>query len=299
MRFHPAHGASVWLALGAVALLGACANRLNAEPPASTRPEQLLAITQQHELIRFNAGQPQRVLARHALQGLAAGERVVGMDFRVARGVLYVLADSGQLYTANTATGTLTPVGTASGAGPVLRGQRVGVDFNPVADRIRVVTASGQNWRLHPDTGAWVDADAAQDGVQGDGALAYAADDAQSGVTPHIAAAAYTYNKDNDKITTNYAIDLAAGRLVMQGSREGSTPAVSPNTGKLRTVGALGVARVADAVFDIADTNNAAMAALDDGRRTRLYQLDLVSGKAQLLGTVGDGQALLGMAIEP
>jgi len=235
------------------------------------------------------------------LQGLAAGERVVGMDFRVARGVLYVLTDQGQLYTADPASGKLTPVGAGAGnnQGPALKGQTVGVDFNPVADRIRVVTASGQNWRLHPDTGAWVDADAAKEGVQGDGALAYAADDTHAASTPMVGAAAYTYNKDNDKLTTNYAIDLVGVRLVMQGSREGGAPVVSPNTGKLRTVGALGVSRVKEVAFDIADMNNAALAALGDGRRTRLYQVDLRTGSASLLGTVGDGTPLLGMAVEP
>jgi Domain of unknown function (DUF4394) len=301
MRDQQGHGFTLGLLMGALALLGGCASRWAPEPAPTNRPEQLLAITQGHELIRFKAGQPQQVVSKQALQGLAAGERVVGMDFRVARGVLYVLTDRGQLYTADTATGALTPVGVGAGnnQGPALKGQAVGVDFNPVADRIRVVTASGQNWRLHPDTGAWVDADAAQEGVQGDGALTYAADDVQAASTPKIGAAAYTYNKDNDKLTTNYAIDLAGARLVMQGSREGATPAVSPNTGKLRTVGALGVSRVTEVAFDIADTNNAALAALGNGRRTRLYQVDLRTGSATLLGTVGDGTPLLGMAVEP
>jgi len=292
---------TVGLLLGALAWLGGCASRSAPEPAATNRPEQLLAITQEHELIRFKAGQPQRVVSRQALKGLTANERVVGMDFRVARGVLYVLTDQGQLYTADPASGKLTPVGAGAGnnQGPALKGQTVGVDFNPVADRIRVVTASGQNWRLHPDTGAWVDADAAKEGVQGDGALAYAADDTHAASTPMVGAAAYTYNKDNDKLTTNYAIDLVGVRLVMQGSREGGAPVVSPNTGKLRTVGALGVSRVKEVAFDIADMNNAALAALGDGRRTRLYQVDLRTGSASLLGTVGDGTPLLGMAVEP
>lgn len=301
MRFSSVRVVSVCVAIGATTWLAGCASRHYKEPAPTQRAEFVFAINQQHELIRFNAGEPQRVLARLPLTGLAAGERVVGMDFRVARGVLYVLADSGQLYTANTATASLTPVGAATGdaVGPQLKNQRVGVDFNPAADRIRVVTATGHNWRLHPDTGAWVDGNAAQDGVQADGALVYAPEDAQSGVKPVVVAAAYTYNKDNEKLTTNYAIDVAGGRLVMQGSREGSTPSVSPNTGQLRTVGALGVPRQADAAFDIADTNNAALAALSDGRRTRLFQISLETGQARLLGMVDKGQALLGMAIEP
>lgn len=301
MSFVPVRVTSVGAALGAIVWLSGCASLLYKEPPATQRPERVLAINQQQELIRFNAGEPQRVLSRLPLVGLAAGERVVGMDFRVARGVLYVLADSGQLYTANTATATLTPVGAVlnPAVGPSLKKQKVGMDFNPVADRIRVVTSGGNNWRLHPDTGAWVDADASQEGVQADGTLAYAEGDTQASKKPQLVAAAYTYNKTNDKITTNYAIDVAAGKLVIQGSKEGSTPPVSPNTGKLRTVGALGTPRTTDASFDIADTNNAALAALNDGRRTRLYQVNLDTGKASLLGTVDKGQALLGMAIEP
>lgn len=300
MSFLSARMTSVCFAMGAVVWLSGCASRFNQEPPATQRPEQLLAINQQHELIRFNAGEPQKVVAKMPLTGLAPGERVVGMDFRVARGVLYVLADSGRLYTANTTTAELSPVGGVGGApGPVLKQQRVGVDFNPVADRIRVVTGAGANWRAHPDTGAWVDGDASQEGLQPDGRLAYVDGDARLGKKPDIAAAAYTYNKTNDKITTNYAIDLDGGWLVMQGSKEGITPPVSPNTGKLRTVGALGVSRIKDATFDIADTNNAALAALNDGRRTRLYEINLETGKASLLGTIDKGQALLGMAIEP
>ena len=37
---------------------------------------------------------------------------------------------------------------------PLLDGTEFGVDFNPQVDRLRVVSNSGQNLRLHPDTGA-------------------------------------------------------------------------------------------------------------------------------------------------
>jgi 6-phosphogluconolactonase (cycloisomerase 2 family) len=78
---------------------------------------------------------------------------------------------------------------------------------------------------------------------------------------------------------------------------------VSPNTGQLRTVGPLavtGLKDLKDAHFDISDVRNAALAALDDGQRMRLYEIDLATGKATLLGSVGQGQQrLVGMAIEP
>ena len=45
--------------------------------------------------------------------------------------------------------------------------------------------------------------------------------------------------------------------------------------------------------------SSSALAALRQGGRTRLYALNLASGQARVLGTVGDGRALWGMAIEP
>jgi hypothetical protein len=69
----------------------------------------------------------------------------------------------------------------------------------------------------------------------------------------------------------------------------------------LRTVGKLGLGPLADAAFDIADVSNAAFAAVRtaSGGRTRLYEVDLASGQARLIGTVGDGGPIRGLAIEP
>lgn len=276
--------------LAAAALASACTVWPDGppEPEGAARPETVVAVTEAHELVRFNAGQPRRILSRLPLSGLAAGDALVGIDYRVARGVLYALSAGGRLYTLDTASGRLHPVG--SGAPVALGAGAKGFDFNPVADRIRVVGADGQNLRLHPDTGALAATDPP---------LAYALGDPRAGQAPQLVAAAYTYNQHDPQLTTNYAIDRAAGTLVRQGSLEGTAPVVSPNTGQLRTVGALGTGPVDDAAFDISDVRNTALAALRQGGRTRLYLLDLASGRARLLGTVGDGGALRGMAIEP
>ena len=247
------------------------------------RPETVLALTETQELIRFNAGQPGRIVSRVAVSGLPAGDQLVGIDYRVAKGVLYALSAQGQLYTLNADTGALQPVGNTPAP---LQGQRFGVDFNPAADRIRVVSNTGQNLRLHPDTGAV----AAQDP-----ALSF---EGQSGV-PQVTAAGYTYNQTNEKLTTNYAIDVATGQLVTQGSVEGVQPVVSPNTGKLRAVGALGTGPLEDASMDITDTNNTALAALRTQGRTALYLINLQTGQSQALGAVDRGQPLRGMAIMP
>jgi hypothetical protein len=74
---------------------------------------------------------------------------------------------------------------------------------------------------------------------------------------------------------------------------------VSPNTGRILDVGALGTGAVDDAAFDIADTDNTALAALRLGGQTRLYRIDLATGRATLLGRVADGSPLRGLAIQP
>lgn len=285
---------------GAAALLAACA-QLPPEPVGPPRKEHLLALTDQHELLRVNAGQPGRVLSRVALKGLADGEKLVGIDFRVARGVLYALSDRARLYTVNPQSGALTAVGSAPMAVPLAGSASFGFDFNPAADRIRIVSDSGLNLRAHPDTGAAVDANPDAPGVQADGPLAYRAGDAHFGAAPQIVAAGYTYNTQNEKLTTNYAIDRRLGVLVMQGSQEGATPVVSPNTGQLTTVGSLGLGPLTDAAFDIADAGGAAFAAVRSATqpRTRLHLVDLATGKATFIGTVADGGPLRGLAIEP
>lgn len=271
----------------AFALSGCTAMQEGAGTPSK---ETLQVVTDKLELLTLNAGQPTKVLKRVQLSGLAAGDTLVGIDYRIAKGVLFALAKSGRLYTVDTATGVLKPVGAAPAV--ALQGDAIGMDFNPVADRVRVMSTSGQNVRLHPDTGALAATDPAP---------FYAAGDRRAGVTPEVAAAAYTYNKKDDKLTTNFAIDRNGGFLVTMGSAEGVQPVVSFNTGQLYTVGALGVTDMSDASMDIADVSGAAFAAvrLKSHATTRLYSVDLQTGKGTFIGTIGDGARVLGLAVEP
>ena len=275
------------LAWGGLASLAGCAMVPGSAPRA--QPETLQVLTEKLELLTIPSNQPTKVLQRVRLSGLAAGDMLVGIDYRVAKGMLYALGRSGRLYTVDTASGALKPVGNPAVA---LQGDAVGVDFNPVADRVRVITSSGQNVRLHPDTGALAATDPAP---------AYAPTDKRAGTKPEVVAAAYTYNKRDDKLTTNFAIDRNGGYLVTMGSAEGVQPVVSFNTGQLFTVGALGLAEMTDASMDIADLSGAAYAAvrLKSHATTRLYAVDLQTGKGRFIGTMGDGDKVLGMAIEP
>ena len=287
--------------LGTLALvLAACGSTQKAETVGPAAKEQIVAVSVSNHLLRFNAGQPQQVRERKPLQGLRTGERIVGIDFRVARGELFALASSGQLYKIDVAQARATAVGSPAVL-PSAGATEWAFDFNPTVDRIRVANNAGFNLRLHPDTGAMIDGDPAQDGVQFDGRLVYDAKDTNEGKTPRIVGAGYTYNKQNDKITTNYALDGALGTLVHQGTKEGVAPVVSPNTGRLFTVGSLGIGSFAHATFDISDVSPTAYAGVHNkgDLATRWHRVDLATGKATFIGTVGGGEPLVGAAIAP
>ena len=106
---------------------------------------------------------------------------------------------------------------------------------------------------------------------------------------------------DNDGKSFTAAIDAATGALVTQGSREGAQPAVSPNTGRLHTVGQLEAGPFSDASFDIHVITDAGFAALTSAgaRASRWVEVDLQTGRARRVGLIGGGEAVRGVALEP
>ena len=263
------------------------------QPPGN---EWLFAVNDRGELLRFKAGNPRAILSRKKIGGL--NEDVRGIDFRVSHGVLFVLGASGRLYTLDTATAQATAVGETPLALPAVE---TGFDFNPTVDRIRVALADGTNLRAHPVTGAQVDSDPKADGVQRDGPLAYAPGDPHAGWPALVNGVAYTYNPKNDKLTTNFAIDGARGTLVTMGSREGVEPAVSPNSGQVFTVGSLKTGPVTAVSFDISDAHNSAYLAASrvGDSRTHLFRVNLDTGEAAYLASIGKKERIRGLAIEP
>lgn len=287
------------LGIAAVILgsLTACTT-MTSESEGAERVEKAVAVTASNKLLKFNAGRPDRILTKLGITGLQVGETLLGIDYRVSKDQLYGLGSSGRLYIINEDTAVASVVGVPFAV--KLEGTQFGFDFNPTVDRIRVVSNTGQNLRLHPDTGAVVDSNPALEGVQTDGKLMYAVGDVNFGKSPMTVGAAYSYNKADTKITTNFALDAAAGTLVTQGSREGVMPAVSPNTGQLFTIGSLGLA-FNNASFDIQAVTDVAFAALnsDGTSSSRWVMIDLKTGAAKSLGSVGGGERVVGVAMEP
>ncbi|MEO6213816.1 MAG: DUF4394 domain-containing protein [Vicinamibacterales bacterium] len=251
----------------------------------------IFGVTTSDRLVSFNSANPCAVSTPLKIEGLQSGEQVLGIDFRPANGLLYALGSSSRIYTINLTTGVATPVGSVPFS-PALEGTAFGVDFNPVVDLLRVVSNTGQNLRVSPVTGAVV-------GNTADGRLAYASGDANFGVPPTVAGAAYT-NPDTNPATgtTLYDIDVDLHVLATQ---------IPANSGMLQTVGALNV-RANDLLgFDIASMNGlnvgyAAMKLAGGGRgrecgNSTLVQIDLATGRVTDLGGIGTAQPITGLAV--
>jgi hypothetical protein len=255
--------------------------------PPTTAPTQALGqvvgVTESNKLISFQSASPQKLCSNTAITGMQSGESILGVDTRPADGALYALGSTGSIYTVNTATGALTMKSTlAADAADVtapftaLSGVEYGVDFNPVPDRLRVVSDAGQNLRINVDTGATTtDTDLNPAGSS-------------------TVAAAYTNSFAGAGATTLYVLDATGDALQIQGA-----PSGSPNNGDLQAVGALGIGDIQSvAGFDIAGLNNAAIAAvnLSGATTSELHTVNLTTGAATKVNTIGGGERVRGLA---
>jgi len=225
-----------------------------------------------NQLLRIDATTPGTINATVGITGLQSGENILGIDIRPANGQLYALGSTSRLYTVSLLTGAATQVGSAGAF--TLSGASFGFDFNPTVDRIRVVSNLGQNLRLNPN----------------DGSLA-ATDTPLNGADTGAVGSAYTNSFAGAGTTTLYAIDSATDQLYIQ---------TNPNGGVLALAGNLGVDISANAGFDIHYPSNVAYAAMIPsigGGFSQLYTINLATGAATLLGSIGTGQTITGLAV--
>lgn len=180
---------------------------------------------------------------------------LVGIDVRPADGLLYGLVDDGTVVTI-AADGKATMKSKLDTM--LAKGVTATVDFNPVADRLRVMGSDGMSLRANVDDGK----------VTKDGDHKYAEADMHKGEKPNVIAGAYTNSVKGTKETALFNIDGTIGALVKQ---------APPNDGILGAVGKLGIKPSAVA-FDIwSDGSKNEAWLMADGT---LYSVDLATGKA-------------------
>lgn len=278
---------SINLATGAATSIGAVSAGSTALAGLTSAPSapsaRAFTVDTNSHLLSFNTATPNNTTDVGAITGLGGGETVIGFDFRPASGELVLVTkdagNGGHLYTLDTATAVATSLGTltadaADTTSPftALSGTSFGVDFNPVVDRLRIVSDSGQNLRVNVST-ALVTTDGDLNGVAGASVLG----------------AAYTNDFAGAASTALYDIDFASDKLLLQSS---------PNNGTLAVVGSLGVDAQAVGGFDIR-SNNEAYATLAVGGVTSLYRINLSTGAANVVGQLGAGTGTLGLALVP
>jgi len=236
-------------------------------------------------LTRFDSASPASPILTVLITGLGAGESIIGLDFRLADGRLYAVTRTsgnlGHLYSLNTETGAAALAAELTGDGVtpyVLNGAAFGMDFQPVVDRLRIVSDTGMNIRVNPANGI----------VFTDAAL--------NPGTFHVVGAGYTNAFRGASTTTLFDVDVANDVLLLQG-----TAVISPNGGALTSIGPLGIAADTPVSFDVftLGANNTGYATFSVAGTVRFFLVNLVTGAATLVGNIGGNLPIVGLAVEP
>jgi hypothetical protein len=223
------------------------------------------------KLVLFETGQPKKLKNLGTVSGLDMDTSLIGIDYRVQDGKLYGVGDQGGIYTLSGKSAKATKVSQLTVS---LDGQSFGVDFNPAANRLRVISDTGQNLRHNIDDGATAGTTVADTALTTPPATA---------TTTGVTAAAYTNNDLNaDTGTTLYDIDSNLDQVAIQ------APA---NNGTLSATGKLGVDAGSAAGFDIYSvlrkgktSSVVGFATLSVGGKSALYRINLGTGEATSLG---------------
>lgn len=243
---------------------------------------RMIGLTADQRLISFREQDPADASSIGFVTGLVGGDAaLIGIDYRVQDGKLYGVGNAGGVYLINSVTAAATLVNRLSVA---LSGSSFGVDFNPAADRLRIVSNNGQNLRHNVNAGGVTITDAAANYVAGTPA---------SGVT----GSAYTNNDLRPATaTTLFNIDITLDQVAIQ---------APPNSGSLSVTGKTSVDAVGDAGFDIYsasltgstffNTGYAVLTTLDAG--SALYHVDVLTGKATKIGAFDEPSPVVDLAI--
>ena len=242
-------------------------------PPSQPTPVTVFGVSLGNQLFSFRSNNPFTIDTSVQISGLQPAENVLNIDFRPSNGLLYALGSTGRLYTLDTVTGVATLVAALTAdpsdlSNPFasLAGTEFGFDFNPVTDRLRIVSDADVNLDVNPDTAT----------VITDAPLAYDINDPNVGRNPSVVGAAYS-NPDIDPGTgtTLYGVDVAFDMLTIL------NPAAN---GTLNTVGPTNTNFTERFGFDIAADNTAYFSSTPPGASNSFSTINLNTGSVQFFG---------------
>lgn len=248
----------------------------------TTTPVIAAGLTTTGRLASFDVAAAGKARVVGSFTGLVDDTSVVGIDYRVQDGLLYALGNAGGIYTVVPTTAAATLVGRLT---TPLVGTYFDIDFNPMADALRIVADTGQNLR-HPFAAGVANGKTVQDG-----GLAY-----PTGPGGGISAVAYT-NNDLDAATGTALFDLDT-------MRDQVAQQVPANAGTLTVTGALGADIGASAGFDIVtvtaggrSVGNLGLASVLVDRTYKLYAVDVLSGAAAALAGFPRGAQVVDLTV--
>ena len=223
-----------------------------------------------NKLFKYSTSNPEKLINSSTITGLQAGEMILGIDFRPATGELYALGSTSRLYTLNFNSGSASlvaaltsfPAGSTTAIPLQLSGTSFAFDFNPVVDRIRIISNSGQNLRAHPVTGVTL--------IDGS-------------INPQNLSVNGVAYKNNDTDSTTgtelFALDFSGDNLY---------EIDPPNNGTLITPLSINLNITGDGGFDIAPrsakvTSDIAMGLYAVDNTSTLFSIDITTGQTKIL----------------
>jgi hypothetical protein len=233
-------------------------------------------------LYRFDSTTPGLISPPLRITGLKGDEHLLGIDIRPSTGQLYGITRA-SIYTVNPETGAATFVAAMSRA---LDSVSVGVDFDPVADQLRVLTDNDDNQKyyklINVDTGEVTD-----------GVLSFDAAAISSGDSSTMPAIAYTNNFAGATSATLFGI--------CNNTRASLAKEDPPGTGLFHIVGRLSTplnpSNIGEIGFDISGLTGLAYiladpapqpGQADEAMRSHLFTINLNTGETIDLGAVGN-----------
>ena len=246
--------------------------------------------------LKFDTKNPSYIRSSQVITGLKTGQNIMGLDVRPQDEKIYALGyrstDSvATIYTLNDTTAALSVFAGADSLKLALTGA-VTFDFNPSANRLRIMSATNQNnYRLNLTVNPVT--------VTIDTSLTYKTTDVNNGKTPVVIAGAYTNSFSGATATQLFDIDANLNNFVNQNTANG---------GFLNTVGALGLTLdPIDLTVDLdifstktpsVDTAFLMANITGSGGFDNLYTVNIATGAASLVGRIGAGIAMRNIAIK-
>ncbi len=229
--------------------------------PASQASAERIFGLASGSIVTFDSTAPGVITSSRTITGVANGDTLVGLDLRPATGTLYSVGTSGNLYALTLAAGGTYAATSVGSIAPQPAGSSFGIDFNPVPDRLRLISNTNQNLRINPANGATITDTPIT--LNGSG-------------TVDIVASAYANNRAGVLTTTLYGLDAATDSLLRS---------TNANAGTYVGVGPLGFSfSVGDRVaFDISGLTSNAFFSIGDN----FYSVNLATGAGSFIGGVG------------